>query len=78
MNKTEPDVTGNQNKDSYFLNLVYPNGLPEGVTWQDLYNCLNMAKPVTIPTGPDYTGLYGHNATCDYTSCVGEEVKLGY
>ena len=78
MNKTQPDITGNQKKDAYILELRYPNGLPEGVTWEEIYDCLNMAKPVTIPTGLDDLEQHGHNATCDYSRCVGEEVKVGY
>lgn len=78
VNKTEPDITGNLKKDAYVLTLSYPNGLPDGVTWEELYNCLNMAKPVTIPTGPNDLAEHGHDATCDYSSCVGEDVMVGF
>jgi hypothetical protein len=78
VNKTQPDITGNLKKDAYILNLSYPNGLPDGVTWEEVYNCLNMAKPVTIPTGPDDLAQHGHDPTCDYSSCVGEDVMVGF
>ena len=49
---------------------------------EEIYNFLNMAKPVTIPTGLesslDDVEQHGHNATCDYTRCVGDEVKVGW
>ena len=78
MDKTAPDITGNLKKDAYLLHLSYPFGLPDTVTFDDLHNCLNMAKPVTIPTGPTDIAEHNHDASCDYSHCVGEEVMVGF
>merc|ERR1712154_756234 len=77
-NKIQPDITGNLKKDAYVLHLSYPNGLPGVVTYDDLFQCLNNAKPVTIPTSASELAEHSHNPTCDYSQCVGEEIKMGF
>ena len=76
--KTAPDITGNSKKDIYILHLSFANALPDTVVWEDIYQCVNYAKPVTIPMEASDIAAYGLDPSCDYTSCVGEEIKVGY
>ncbi|CAG5081994.1 Oidioi.mRNA.OKI2018_I69.PAR.g10010.t2.cds [Oikopleura dioica] len=78
VHKTQPDITGNLKKDAYVLQLNYPNGLPNTVTWNDLYNCVNYARPVTIPMGQNEIAQFGVDPTCDYTACVGKNIMVGF
>lgn len=74
--KTLPDLTGNTSKDTYWAGLQFYHLASTfdlvNVNIMDVYNCLQMAKPVTILPGD------GIDLTCDYAKCVGEEVKVGY
>jgi len=74
--KTIPDLTGNTSKDTYWAGLQFYNLASTfalvNVNIDDVYDCLQMAKPVSILPGE------GIDMTCDYAKCVGEEVKIGY
>ena len=74
--KTLPDPTGNTNKDVYWAALQFYHLASTfdlvNVSMDDVYDCINGAKPVTILPGD------GIDLTCDYTKCVGEEVIVGY
>ncbi|CAG5076662.1 Oidioi.mRNA.OKI2018_I69.PAR.g8515.t1.cds [Oikopleura dioica] len=78
VHKTQPDITGNLKKDAYILQLNYPNGLPDTVTWNDIYDCVNFAIPVTIPMGPNQVAEFDIAPTCDYTTCVGQSIPVGF
>ena len=74
--KTITDLTGNTSKDTYWAGLQFHHLASTfalvNVDIDDIYDCLQMAKPVTILPGE------GIDLTCDYAKCVGEEVKVGY
>ena len=78
VHKTQPDITGNLKKDAYVLQINYPNGLPDSITWNDLYDCVNKAIPVTIPMGQDKIAEFGIDSICDYTACVGKNIMVGF
>ncbi|CAG5104802.1 Oidioi.mRNA.OKI2018_I69.chr1.g1556.t1.cds [Oikopleura dioica] len=70
--KTVKDTSGKWDKDVYYAGIHFNKPLPDTITIDDVYNCFVGAKPVTIKPGK------GIDMTCDYTKCVGEQVKVGF
>lgn len=69
--KVNPDPTANSKRDQYLAYLGFEQGFGD-ITTEQLWACIQGAKPVTILPSP------GVSMECDYSECIGEFVTVGW